>query len=144
MPELRNEPDRLAIWVEDGKVAARHTGTLGFAFEYPLSVYLKEIGTDIAIITLAIVRWLRVNQPDLLVHPNRFDFETDVWDNETADLQFTLQLTENVAVTPNDDGSHGIDYLPEPDPLFEDGEEVAADAGTPDLTGHSVDDIVND
>ena len=104
--ELRNEPDRLILWIEDGKVRARQTESLDFSFEYPLSVLLKEVKTDIAVIVHAIVRWLRVNQPDLMAAGtvDSFQFETDILDNGCADILFTLQLTEGVAIAPQENG----------------------------------------
>jgi len=126
IPELRNEPDRLKLWIENGAVRARGTASHGFALQYPLSVLIEQASTDIAIIALAITRWLRVNQPDLLA-PNgdSFQFESDILDNTTADILFTINLTENVAVAPQQDGSWQVTYLAEPDPLIEDGEGFA-------------------
>jgi len=122
IPELRNEPARLKLWVENGAVRARGTASHGFAMQYPLSVLIEEAKTDIAIIALAITRWLRVNQPDLLA-PNgdSFQFESDILDLKTADILFTIQLTENITVDPQEDGSWTVTYLEEPDPLFDDG-----------------------
>ena len=122
IPELRNEPARLKLWVENGAVRARGTDSHGFAMQYPLSVLIEEAKTDIAIIALAITRWLRVNQPDLLA-PNgdSFQFESDILDLKTADILFTIQLTENITVDPQDNGSWTVTYLEEPDPLFDDG-----------------------
>lgn len=122
IPELRNEPNRLKLWIENGAVRARGTASHGFALQYPLSVLIEEAKTDIAIIALAITRWLRVNQPDLLA-PNgdSFQFESDILDVTTADILFTINLTENVAVDPQEDGSWQVTYLEEPDPLFDDG-----------------------
>lgn len=122
IPELRNEPGRLKLWIENGAVRARGTATHGFAFQYPLSVLIEEASTDIAIIALAITRWLRVNQPDLLA-PNgdSFQFESDILDVSTADILFTINLTEAVAVAPQEDGSWQVNYLDEPDPMFADG-----------------------
>lgn len=123
LPELRNEPDRLKLWIENGAVRARGTASHGFALQYPLSVLIEQAKTDIAIVALAITRWLRVNQPDLLA-PNgdSFRFESDILDLTTADILFTIDLTENIAVTPNPDGSWAVEYLAEPDPLFADGQ----------------------
>ena len=122
LPELRNEPARLKLWVENGAVRARGTASHGFAMQYPLSVLIEEAKTDIAIIALAITRWLRVNQPDLLA-PNgdSFQFETDILDLTTADILFTIPLTENITVDPQEDGSWTVTYLEEPDPLFDHG-----------------------
>jgi hypothetical protein len=122
LPELRNEPDRLRLWVENGAVRARGTATHGFALQYPLSVLIEEAKTDIAIIALAITRWLRVNQPNLLAPSgDSFQFEADILDLSTADIAFTIDLTENITVTAQQDGSWTVTYLQEPDPLFGDG-----------------------
>lgn len=147
LPEFRETPDRLVIWVEDGAVRTRQTEDHGFSFEYPLSILLHETSTDIAIVVHAMNRWLRVNQPDLLAagSGNSFKFETDILDNDTADILFTVDLTEAVRVTLNEqDGSWAIDYLAEPDPLFDDGEPVGANADTPPLAGATLESIVAD
>ncbi|MCH2496033.1 MAG: phage tail protein [Erythrobacter sp.] len=146
IPEIRNERDRLKLWVEDGAVRARQTEKHGFAFEYPLSVLVEETATDIAIIVHAITRWIRINQPNLMAggSGDSFSFETDILDNSTADILFTLKLTENVAVTPIEGGSWAIDYLAEPNPLFDDDVEVAAAVGRPPLAEASNDSIVAD
>lgn len=123
IPELRQEPERLKLWIENGAVRARGTSSHGFALQYPLSVLIEQAKTDIAVIVLAITRWLRVNQPDLLA-PNvdSFQFESDILDLTTADILFTINLTENIAVAPQQDGSWSVTYLAEPDPLFTDGQ----------------------
>lgn len=144
LPELRKEPDRLRIWIEDGAVRHRQTEDLGFSFEYPLSVLLTEMKTDIAIIVLPIIRWLRVHQPDLVAadKARSFAFETDILDAETADILFTIDLVERVKVAQNEDGSWQLDYLEEPDPLFEDGEGFEGTDPIPDLSDVDVDTIV--
>lgn len=134
IPELRNEPARLKLWIENGAVRARGTASHGFALQYPLSVLIEEAKTDIAIIALAITRWLRVNQPDLLA-PNgdSFQFESDILDVSTADILFTINITENIAVEPQPDGSWSVTYLEEQDPLFDDGLGFAGVEPIPDL-----------
>lgn len=134
LPEMRSDPSRMAIWIEDGAVRCTHTNSNGFSFQYPLSVVLTEVSTDIAVVVLAICRWLRVNQPDLLMpNTNSFTFETDVLDNEASDLMFTIQLCEHVTAKPLAQGGHLINYQAEPDPLFDDGVSVTDPAAAPPL-----------
>ena len=144
LPEFREEPARLVLWVEDGAVRARQTESHGFAFEYPLSILLKETATDIAIVVHAINRWLRINQPDLLSGGagDSYKFVTDILDNETADILFTINLTEAIAVSSNEDGSWAVDYLVEPAPLFESDKPVGTNTDAPPLA--SVESIVAD
>jgi|TARA_R100000049_G_C1954122_1_gene105236 hypothetical protein len=146
LPELKRNPDRLVIWVEDGAVRTRQTEDASFSFEYPLSVLLREVKTDIAVIVHAINRWLRVNQPDLLAAGNRdsFKFETDILDNGTADIVFTIDLVEAVKVAADPAGGWSLDYVAEPDPLFDDGAALPDAGGTPPLAGATSDTIVAD
>ncbi|NOW46714.1 hypothetical protein FHW96_002874 [Novosphingobium sp. SG751A] len=120
MPELKASPKSLIMWVDRGKAVSRDTADLSFTFEFQLNVLLIEFAGDIAAFALAILIWLRTNQPDLFaMGADAFDFETDILDNGKADVQIRLQLRQNVeaVVTPN-----GVTatYLPEPDPLFPD------------------------
>ena len=144
LPEIRNDPTRLAIWIEDGAVRARQTATHSFAFKYPLSILLREVSTDIAIVSHAINRWLRRHQPDLLAGGagETYKFETEILDNGTADILFTVELTEGVPIAQNDDESWAVEYLEEPDPLFVDDGPVGGNAGTPPLKG--IDAIIAD
>lgn len=144
LPELRQEPDRLSLWVEDGAVRTRQTASQGFAFEYPLSVLLREVKTDIAIAVHAINRWLRRHQPDLLAanKAESFKFETDIISEGVSDILFTVQLIENVAITDAEGGGWSIDYLVEPDPLLTGAEPIDGIVETPPLSGVTVEDIV--
>lgn len=135
--EFASEPDRLRLWVEEGSVRCFGTGSLSFGMEYRLNILLVEASTDIALIVLPIVRWLQVNQPDLLA-PNTdgFAFEADILDNGSCDLLFRMNLMENVKTEPQEDGSVRLDYLAEPDPLFEDFSAPGDLDPIPLLTGH--------
>lgn len=121
LPELRKDPDRLKLWVENGSARSRQTATLGFAFQYRLNVLIAEASTDIALIALALFRWIRVQQPSLLaVGSEGISFDADILDNGTADILFQLELVENISVSPKDSGGFTLDYLTEPDPLMMD------------------------
>src|SRR5690606_1917346 len=97
------------------------TQSLGLGFSYRANLLFEEASTDIALIALPIFIWLRVNQPELL-RPGAegFTYEIDILDNECADILIRLQLSENISVTPLETGGWNVDYLDEPDPLFED------------------------
>jgi hypothetical protein len=141
VPELKREPDRLRMWIEDGR--GRHTlsPSLSFGFGYRAHVLLVEMKTDLAVVSLAVFRWLRVNQPDLLT-PGKdgFAFDADILDNGAADVLIQLDLTENVQVTARDGGGWNLDYLAEPDPLFADQLPLAGMDIAPPLTAVVADD----
>lgn len=121
LPEFAGDETRMRIWVEDGSAQSRLTGSLAFGFSYRLNLLLVETKSDIALVALPVFRWLQVNQPALLTPGNDgFTFDVDVLDNETADILIQLQLDEMVTVAPLEDGGFALNYLPEPDPLFDD------------------------
>ncbi len=135
IPELRREPDRLRIWIEDGAASSRQSETLGFGFAYRASLLIVETKTDLALIALPIFRWLRINQPDLLAPgAEGFSFDADILDNESWDVLIQLQLRENVTVVPREDGGWSLDYLAEPDPLFSDDSGLDDAGDIPGLT----------
>ncbi|PJI89073.1 phage tail protein [Sphingomonas koreensis] len=118
-PELQQQPARLRMWVDRGSVQARQTESLSFAYGFRLNVLIMELATDISVLTLAITRWLRVNQPELLAPgTDAFTFDVDILDNNTVDVLFEIAITQNVAVTPAAGGKFNLVDLPEPDPLF--------------------------
>ncbi|MBB3953389.1 phage tail protein [Novosphingobium sediminicola] len=120
MPELKAAPKNLIMWVDRGKALSRDTADLSFAFEFQLNVLLVEFASDIATFALAILIWLRTNQPDLFaLGADAFDFEVDILDNGKVDLQIRLQLRQNVTVAITPQGAKAS-YLPEPAPLFVD------------------------
>lgn len=137
--EFASEPDRLRLWVEEGSVRCFGSGSLSFGMEYRLNILLVEAKTDIALIVLPIVRWLQVNQPNLLT-PNTdgFAFEADILDNTSCDILLRMDLMENVGAIPQEDGSTLITYLPEPDPLFDDFSAPGDLETIPALTGHNI------
>jgi hypothetical protein len=121
VPELAAHPARLKMWIEKGSAQCRQSESFGFTFSYRLCVYLEDLATDIAIVSLALFGWLRVNQVDLLSPgTDGFTFDADVLDNGTVDVMFLLKLTEDVAVTPRDDGKFDLAYQAEPDPMWDD------------------------
>lgn len=120
MPELKRSPKNLIMWVDRGKAISRDTDDFSFAFEFQLNVLLVEFAGDIAAFALAILIWLRTNQPNLFaLGADAFDFEVDILDNGKSDVQIRLQLRQNVeaVVTP---GGVTATYLPEPAPMFPD------------------------
>ncbi|MXO73565.1 phage tail protein [Alteraurantiacibacter buctensis] len=140
LPEFRGQPDRLRIWVEDGAGRSTQSNSLSFGFAYRLNVLLEETRSDIALLALAVFRWLRINQPDLLrPGADGFRFEVDVLDNSTSDILLQLDLKENVSVAPIDGGGWTLDYLAEPDPLWDDFLGAGDVDPIPDLTGHLID-----
>lgn len=140
IPELKRSPENLRIWIERGAGRCQGTRTDAFGFAYQANVLIVEMATDLAVLALAIFRWLRVNQPDLLSpRTDGFAFDADILDNGSADVLIQIQLTENVTVAPVEGGGDILAYLPEPDPLFVDDGGFAGVDPVPPLAGVDID-----
>lgn len=116
LPELQNDPARLRMWIEKGTAQSRQTKTFSFAFNYQLNILVLELAADIAILALAIFKWLRVNEPHLLApDADGFSFDSDILDNRTADILIQIPVRQSVTLVEG-----GLQYLDEPNPLFKD------------------------
>ena len=135
-PELAQQPARLRMWVDRGTVEARQTESGSFAYAFRLNVLIMELATDVSVISDAIIRWLRVNQPDRLAPGNTaFTFDVDILDNRTVDLLIEVEVTQSVEVAPKEGGGFTLTDIDEPNPLFDDHLGLGGAAPVPALSG---------
>lgn len=115
--ELKHHPDRLLIFVDDGKI--RHTLAQGLSFEYhyTLTLVLTDYAGDLAGIAIPLIDWLKINQSELFANLEKsgegLPFEAEILSNHTVDLVIKLPLTERVIVKQQNEQLY-VDYPPEP------------------------------
>ena len=115
IPSLEAEPDKLAVFLDEGSIVA--TGTRSFSFEYRYTVHalVMDFAGDADTVFVAIVEWARANQPDLVTNPDErahgITFEADILNHASADLSIKLALTESVVVTAGADGRRAIEHV---------------------------------
>lgn len=126
---LKRDPDKLAIYIDRGRLVAHLGPTRGYEWRYRLTGTLIGFSGSPDAIALPLLEWIRTNQPDLLLNHetarNAVTFEIDVIDAQTVDVEFALELTETVNVTPRAGGGYDMVHLGEPpiepaDPMFGD------------------------
>lgn len=121
VPELARDPDRLLMWIDKGRVRSHQTASFGFEYRYTLNLTVLDFATSPSAIMIAVIAWVRINQPDLLaVKLDTLEFEADILDNGSIDLGLKLELTESVSVEQREDGGFDLQHLAEADPLFAD------------------------
>jgi len=100
LPDLALDPQKLLIFAERGSVVA--TGEPGESWEYAyqLTVIVQDFAGDMDALTATVLRWLAVEQPDLLLSTenrrNGIRFEAELMTAELADVQMQLDITEPV------------------------------------------------
>lgn len=118
VPELKHSPDRLLIFIDNGKVRCTAAGGLSFEYAYDLQIILTDFAGHPDSVMLPLLGWLRVNQSELLVNLDKsakgIKFEADVIDHSKVDMSLSLPLTERVIVKKQDNGTFTVKHAAEP------------------------------
>jgi hypothetical protein len=118
LPDLANDPQRLSIFVEKGKLIASGTEGAGWQYSYQLTVILQDFAGDMDALAKAVIAWAAVDQPDMLKNPLQAErgirFECELMTSELADIVIEIDLTE--AVYADNNGTFGHPAEPPVDP----------------------------
>lgn len=116
--ELKHNPDRLLIFIDNGRIRCTAAASLSFEYSFDLQVILTDFAGHPDSVMLPVLGWLKVNQADLLENLSKsaegIQFEADILDNSKVDLSLTLSLTERVIVGEDADGKTTIRHPGEP------------------------------
>ncbi|KVQ19408.1 phage tail protein [Burkholderia ubonensis] len=115
VPALGTDPGKLTVLVEQGSLAATGTLTPSFEYRYVARVLAPNFTGDADPVFVALVEWVRANQPDLVTNPaaraDGITFEMSVRDPALVDLSIKLALTESVVVTTGPDGKQIVTHV---------------------------------
>ena len=118
--DLKKNPDRLLVFVDEGAIVATGTKSLSFEYRYTLNLILTDFAGDADAVMLAVLIWTKANQPELFDNYTKqakgISFEVDHLNHKTFDLSIKLELTEAVKVTTGEDGAHTVTHNQEPVP----------------------------
>ena len=118
IPELKHNPDRLLIFIDNGKVRCTAAASLSFEYGFDLQIILTDYAGHPDSVILPLLGWLSVNQSELLENLNKsadgIKFEADILDKNKVDLSLTLPLTERVVVGTDENGKTTIKHPGEP------------------------------
>jgi hypothetical protein len=116
MPELRNDPSKFQVHIDAGNIIATGTKAKSFRYQYAIELILMDFAGDSDALFFAVVEWLQVNQPDLMLNTDKradaIAFEVDILTDDTCDISIKLQLTEDVDVTVTE-GAPSFSHRPE-------------------------------
>ena len=120
VPELARDPERLVLLARAGQMCSTGTGSLSFEYRYTLQVVVLDYAGHADTLTVPLLAWLAVHQPELLDHPDKREkavrFEVEYLNAHTVDLSLEVDLTERVLVKPRPDqpGAYDIRHVGEP------------------------------
>lgn len=102
VPELARDPDKLAIYIRNGRLQPAGATSISFEYRFTLVLTLLDWRSHSDAIMVPLMAWLRLQQPDVLDNPQLRErairFECEYLNSETMDLSIELDLTEAVVV----------------------------------------------
>lgn len=121
IPFLKDNPENLYLFVENGRIISTLEETPSFEYEYTANIIIERYSGDQNVLIAVVNDWLRKNQSDISANPAKrkqdFRFEAVILDNQTAHISIDLNLTERVLAI-DKDGKYVIEATPEPDNPF--------------------------
>ncbi|WCM29190.1 phage tail protein [Sphingomonas sp. QA11] len=116
VPGLADDPSRLSMFIDKGRLSTRANGSLSFEYLYTLNIVVQDYAGDVDALMVPLLAWVAEVQPDLLERGERepFSFESEILDGDAADVSINLELTERVRVVRQPGGGYEATHLDEP------------------------------
>lgn len=111
IPDLKKNPEKLAIFVVGGRVIHTGTDSLSWEYRYALRVLLTDFAGHADAVMAPIVAWMKRHQSEAFAseatRERAIRFEAEFLSISTVDLQIDLELTEAVLSRPRPGGPAG-------------------------------------
>jgi P2 phage tail completion protein R (GpR) len=118
VPSLKDDPDRLLVFIDQGHIVATAAPSLSFEYRFVLNAILLDFAGDADTVFVALMAWVHRHQSDLVsnddTRKNGITFEVDHLTQTTFDLSIKLTLTESVVVGTDPAGAQTITHVDEP------------------------------
>lgn len=118
VPHLKQNPNDLQLFVDQGKVVATGAGrNLSFEYQFNAIVLVTDYAEHADTLMVPLLAWVAEHQSELLTNPDKREngirFRAEMINKNKADIEVTIPLTERVKVTPVV-GGRTVEHLPEP------------------------------
>jgi len=108
---IKNNPDKLHIFIEDGGVVASAAKSLSFEYQYKLNIVILDYAESVDYLMVPIIAWMYVNQNEKMgnsdLRQDAIKLEVEQSNDQSCDIGITLSLTERVIVK---NGDNGLEY----------------------------------
>lgn len=114
VPGLRQNPERLALFVDKGEIHGGNGSSLSFEYRFTLNLVIESYAGDMAALMVPVLAWIAENQSELIGGPDArpFRFEAEILDDESRDISIFIDLRESVIVVPREGGGYGVRPAP--------------------------------
>lgn len=116
---LQDNPDKLQVFIDSGKIVSTGAGGLSFEYDYTLTVIVQDFYGHADLIVLPLLVYLRTNQPELFENYSKnkelIQFDVEFLDQSSIDLMLKINLTERVLVRDDGAGKLRAEHVAEPE-----------------------------
>jgi hypothetical protein len=117
--ELRDNPQKLRLSLENGQISSTLSTSLSFENCYTLTLAITAFSGEIEAILVPIQAWLREYQADIMTsdrgRTGGFTYHAEINGDSSIDVNISLMLTERTLVKDIGSVLH-YEYAPEPAP----------------------------
>lgn len=100
VPALARDPDKLSLFIKDGRLASSGTQSLSFEYAYTLEITVLDYAGHPDTVFVPVLQWLKVHQRELFDNPDTntraVKFEAEYLNHSAIDLLIHIDLTERV------------------------------------------------
>jgi len=114
VPELKDNPEKLVTFIEDGQIEYWKGANLSHSYTLPVRVIITDYTGSVDNIVIPILAWLSYREPGADPE-NAISFEAEILKNNAYDLAITVNITERVIVKATEAGLDVEHVLPEPE-----------------------------
>lgn len=111
---LKNNPDTVLVFGDDGHIEANLQQSLSFRYHWNTVIILTGISCSADHVFVHLLAWCREHQRDLDVE--QIKYLIDPLDGNSIDLRIELPLDQPVIVTTDVQGNYNTEHPPEPKP----------------------------
>lgn len=112
--KLRQSPDRVLVFMDEGNVVCSSAPGLSFEYRYTLKLIITDFAGDPDSVFIPLLAWVGEHQRELIDnHDQRtsaIGFDAEVLANDLVDIEISLPLTERVIVKRQENGTLGITH----------------------------------
>jgi len=118
IPDLRQNPDKLHVFLDEGGALGTATASLSFCYDYVLNLIVTDFTASYDALFVPLLAWLKVHQAEIFSNPEwcakAIRFEVDINNHESSDISIKLMLSERIVVTTLEGGMLNVEHAAEP------------------------------
>lgn len=111
---LKTNPEKLHVFIDNGKVMMTNATSLSFEYQYTLNIIITDYNDNIDTIIVPIIAFLYIHQQESFgndeLREDALTYEVDALDNHSFDISINIKLTERVLTLHDDKTGYKVKH----------------------------------